>query len=274
MISCGITGYKGVLGSKIIKNQNVKFIKFNGDIKSFSEVKKWIVTSKIEAIIHLAAIVPTFIVEKNYKEAKKVNFEGTKNLVDALNLLDHKVKWFFYASTSHVYSLLSSYKPIAENSLIKPSSKYGYTKYLAENYILKNLDRNIPYCIGRIFSFTSINQKEPFFIPSVINKLKSAKQPIVNFSNLNHYRDFINLDDLEHAILLLLSKKSSGIYNIGSGKKVYLKKIVIFLSKLLNKKVKISDNKKTSFLVANIDKLKKLGFKPQPNIFKIIKKLI
>ncbi len=42
----------------------------------------------------------------------------------------NKIKWFFFASTSHVYG--SSKKKIKENSSINPITNYGTTKYLAE----------------------------------------------------------------------------------------------------------------------------------------------
>ena len=85
MIKCGITGHTGNLGSALIKaNKNIKFFKFNGDIKNKNLVKKWINSNNFEYIIHLAAIVPTKEVVKKYKLAKKVNFVGTKNIIDSL----------------------------------------------------------------------------------------------------------------------------------------------------------------------------------------------
>ena len=48
------------------------------------------------------AIVPTKIVKKEPKKANKVNYLGTKILIDELVKLK-KIKWFFFSSTSHVY---------------------------------------------------------------------------------------------------------------------------------------------------------------------------
>ena len=41
----------------------------------------------------------------------------------------------FFASTSHVYGF--SKKKIRENTKCNPQNYYGYTKYLAERYLLK-----------------------------------------------------------------------------------------------------------------------------------------
>ena len=85
MIKCGITGHTGNLGSTLIKaNKNIKFFKFSGDITNKNLVRKWITSNDFEYIIHLAAIVPTKEVVKKYKLAKKVNFVGTKNIIDSL----------------------------------------------------------------------------------------------------------------------------------------------------------------------------------------------
>ena len=105
MINCGITGHSGNLGSAIIKkNKNIKFFKFNGDVTNKKLVNKWINLHDFEYFIHLAAIVPTKKVSKNYKLARKVNFIGTKNIIDSLIKSKKKLNWFFFASTSHVYS--------------------------------------------------------------------------------------------------------------------------------------------------------------------------
>ena len=61
------------------------------------------------------------------------------------------INWFFFASTSHVYP--TQKKKISEKNKTKPSSKYGKTKLLAENYIKKKLkNKKFGFCIGRIFS--------------------------------------------------------------------------------------------------------------------------
>ena len=94
--NCGITGHTGVLGSELIKKyHNINFIKFDGDITSKKNVRSWLINKNINIIFHLAALVPTKIVKKNPRKANKVNYLGTKILVDeVINL--NRVKWFFF----------------------------------------------------------------------------------------------------------------------------------------------------------------------------------
>jgi dTDP-4-dehydrorhamnose reductase len=71
----GITGSRGNLGS-YLKNQfrEYKLDYFNGRIENKSDVNKWIEGKNFDAIIHLAAIVPTSVVNKHKNKALDVNF--------------------------------------------------------------------------------------------------------------------------------------------------------------------------------------------------------
>ena len=96
-MNLGITGSIGVLGSVLkkklkIKNKNL----FNGKIENKKNVNNWIKSNNFDIIIHLAAIVPTKIVNQNKQKALIVNFEGTKNLVDAVNKYSKKKSLVFF----------------------------------------------------------------------------------------------------------------------------------------------------------------------------------
>ena len=251
----GITGSTGSLGRILTKaNNKIKYTYFKGDVTNKKEVFKWLKNKKLDAIIHLAAVVPIKIVNTDIKRAYKVNYLGTKNIIDAIK--KENVSWFFFASTSHVYK--SKKIKIDENSLIKPISYYGKTKYLAEQYIVKVLKKKkINYCIGRIFSTTNKNQKKNYLVPDLKNKIKKTKKKIV-LENLNHYRDFISMNDISKIIISLYKSNFIGIINIGSGVKIHLKNIAELICKKYNKKFEFIDNKKKTYLVANVTKLKKI----------------
>ena len=269
-----ISGSKGVLGKKFIN----KFSKYsyqiiNFDICNSKKLKEWIYTKKFDAFIHLAAIVPLKKVKKNKLLAYRTNFLATKTIVDSLIKYKNKKNFFFfYASTSHVYK--NSNLKIKENSKLKPISYYAKTKYLSEKYILEKMEKTkINYSIGRIFSFTDYGQHKSFLIPSLFNSF-FEKNKIIKFSDLNQYRDFISTSDIVAAINCLLKKKSKGIFNIGSGKKYYLKNIVLLIKKKFfkNQKVSFFNMKKGKDLVANNLKILKLGWKPKDRIDDIINK--
>ena len=266
----GITGHTGILGKKFLKeNNDLKFVKFKGDITKKKHIKKWLQDNPIDIIIHLAAVVPTNLVNKRFNYASKVNYIGTKLLVDEI-LKYKKIKWLFYSSTSHVYKF--SKNKISETCTTKPSSKYGLTKLKGENYIKKKLNKKISFCIGRIFSFTSADQIKDYVVPSIMNKAKSKKKQIF-FENTNHLRDFLCVSDICKAIKILIDRKSTGIYNIGSGNKVLISNIIKLIFTKYNKKYFIKNKSKQTCLVANNSKIKKLNWQPTKNIEEIIKEL-
>ena len=68
-----------------------------------------------------------------------------------------------------------------------------------------------------------------------------------------------------------MKKKFSGVLNLGTGKAVFLKDIAKIIAKKYNKELIFLDNKKTTYLVANITKLLKVyKFKKSKRIEKII----
>ena len=263
MIKCGITGSSGVLGRRITQNLPYKFYKFKKDINKKNELKKWISKNNFDIFIHLAAKVPARRVSKDYEKSYKVNVDGTLNLIDSLIKKKNKPKWLFFASTSHVYKLNFELHKISEKENPNPQTKYGKTKYIAENYLRKKLDKsNIKLCIGRIFSFTDKNQKTPFVIPSITKKIKLSKKK-VTLHQLNHYRDFLNTKDIVTAIDILRKKKAKGIYNIGTGNQFNLKTIAHLISKKFNKQINFADSKKTTYLISNNKKILRLNWKPR-----------
>ena len=254
MLKCGITGSSGNLGKTFLKhNQKFNFIKFKGDISKRKEIDYWIKKNDFQILIHFAALVPTLVVNQNYKHALKVNYMGTKYLVDAVIKHKKKLDWFFFSSTSHVYPLQN--RKIKENFKTDPSSKYGKTKLLSENYIKKKFDKmQIKYCIGRIFSIFDNNQ-EGFFKTDLSKKVKRKSKRLI-LNNLNHNRDFLSTKQISEIIFFLQKKKFVGTINIASGKKTNLKTIAKIFAKKVGRKIIFCSNSPTT-LIANTNKLKK-----------------
>jgi UDP-glucose 4-epimerase len=274
MLKCGITGSTGVLGKTISKELNYQFIPFKGRVENKKHISEWLKNNDFDLIIHLAAIVPTKAVNDNFKKANKINFEGTKNIVDAILKYMPNLKWFFFSSTSHVYKLKKEFETIDEKSTILPLTKYGLTKAKAEKYIIHKMKNSlVRYCIGRIFSYSDINQKKLYLLPSLINKIKKSKKKCIFFKDLNHYRDFSSTRSICAAINILRKNRSMGVYNIGSGKCFFLEDIAKYICKKFNKKFIFKKNKKT-FLVGNISKLNKLGFVNNENFYRYLNYII
>lgn len=262
MITCAITGSSGVLGTKLKKKLPYKFYEFKKDIRDLKSVEDWVLKKDFDIVIHLAALAAVDEVNKNNKKAYDINVNGTLNLINSIIKKKNKPKWFFFASTSHVYKPTLRFKKINEKNNTNPQNKYGKNKLIAEKF-LNNLLKNhsIKICIGRIFSFTDRKQKSPYVIPNIIKKIKSPNKNIT-FKNLNNFRDFLNTKDIVSAIDTLRKKKAFGVYNIGSGISFDLRNIAKIFSKKYNKKINFKSLSKPSFLISNNEKIKKLGWRP------------
>ena len=258
----GITGSSGSLGKELLKRiKTNKIYRFKGRLENKKKIILWIKKNSFDCVIHLAAIVPINIVNDDKKKAFNVNYIATKNLVDSIKKYSKKKVWFFYSSTSHVYKVGNSKKKEIEKT--KPSTYYGKTKELSEKYILKNR-KYLFICIGRIFSYASKTHKKYYLIPNLIKKLKTKRKLIV-LKNLNHYRDFLSLEDIALAIKHLMKKKATGIYNISSGKKIYLVDLVKTINKNYRKNIKFNSNSKSTSLIGSNSKLKKIGWRSKNN---------
>ena len=268
----GLTGSTGLLGQslkkKLRKLNNYKLNCYKGDITNKSQLKKWFKVNSFCYVIHLAAIVPVKKVNKNINFAKKVNIGGTKNIINEINK-KKSIKWFFFSSSSHVYQFNN--KEVRETSIKKPFSIYGKTKLEAEKFIEKKINKKIKFCVGRIFSLEGKNKAKSYFLPGLLKKIRKNK---VIEIDLNQFRDFIHVDDVAGAIVILLKKEQVGIYNIASGKKTRFYELINLFSKLLKRKIKFKNtvSKVSNSSYADIYKIKKdINWKVKKKVFYIIK---
>jgi len=255
----GITGSTGVMGKllcKKLKVENINFSTFKGDICNKYDIDNWLSKNKFNAIIHLAAIVPTDKVKKDPLPAYSVNVGGTINLLTSIKKSKQK-PWFFYPSSSHVYESKST--PINENDKINPISLYGLTKYMGEKICTdfsNNDNCDFPICCGRIFSLYHKTQTEYSLYGKMLKRFQTEdlSKPFFVY-NSKGTRDFFDMEIAVDIIIKLMKKKSCGIFNIASGNGVLIEE---FIQSICNQTLNIiSNNDKNDILVANTSKLQK-----------------
>ena len=216
----GLTGATGVLG-KIFCNKLkcccLDFVTYSGDICDYQGVYEWVAHNKIDKLIHLAAIVPTSFVKEKPLRAYEVNVSGTINLLKAFSATSECNKWFFYASTSHVYK--HSNVALPEDGLISPVSLYGKTKHMAEEVLLDAAPAAMKVCVGRIFSFYDESQAGSFLYPTLRSRFETEDltQPFL-LRGAESVRDFLPATKVVEIILEIMAKEGEGVFNIGSGK--------------------------------------------------------
>ena len=258
----GYTGIKSVLAKSFVKSYYKNFIlkSYSGDITNYVKVDSWLRKNiDINIFINFAAITSAAICEKNKKKATDVNFISVIKLLDLLNNIQMiDFNYFLSLSTSHVFK--KSHLKLKENSTKKPTNHYGVSKLALENYILKNQKKyKFKVGIARIFNYFNGGSKKGFFVNDIIEKLKVKKNNI-EFDNVNSYRDFISMRDINTALFKMINLKLINDYNICSGEKIYLPDIINHLNNKYKKNIIILNDKRNDDLIGSNSKLKKKGW--------------
>ena len=247
-----ISGYNSYIGNHFFKKYKKKYkiINYKEDINNISKFKLFTKKKKFDFFIHFASL-SRMQCDENKKLCKKTNFLSIKKIINHFNTLKFKPN-FIFMSSSHVYKN-STYK-IREGYKKKPESFYGKLKLHSENYLKKNYKK---YCILRLFNVYGKNQPENFFIPDVNKKIKLQKIIRLNKS----IRDFIHVDDVVKIINFIIENNINDTINVGSGCGRLLSSVVKMISS--HKKIKplVKISRKNDKLIANISKLRSIGYK-------------
>ena len=247
-----ISGYNSFIGNYFYKKYKKKYkiTYYKEDINNISKFKLFTKKKKIDFFIHFAGLSRQQC-DMNKKLCIKTNFLSLKKIINHFNTLKFKPN-FIFISSSHVYK--NSINKIKEEYKKKPESLYGKLKLESENYLKENYEK---YCILRLFNIYGKNQPENFFIPDINKKIKLQKKIRLNKS----IRDFIHVNDVVKIINFIIRKKVNDIINIGSGYGIPLSSIVKMISSQNKIKPLIKITSKNGKLIANISKLRSIGYK-------------
>ncbi len=156
----------------------------------------------VKAVYHLAGVIYPPKIKTYYK----VNYEGTKNLVDAC--IEKGVGRILFMGTDSICGYGRAKRIFDENTPPRPYKNYGKSKYLAEKYVLDASKAGV-------INGTSLRGFWFFgpFMPernSSFFKMFKWKKQIV-FGNGKNYRSISHIDNIIQAFIL--SEKSPATYN-------------------------------------------------------------
>jgi len=266
--SVGITGADGVLGRAICEGlPHVRWRAFQGDIRDAAAVRAWLADAgPLDALIHLAAIVPTAAVEDAPEEAFRVNVGGTVALLEGVRRAGWTVPpWLCVVSSSHVYR--SSDDPLREDSALEPISLYGLTKLQSEQWAVAYLNRyGMDICIPRIFSFSSPLQGSSYVLPGMLERIRrTPKGGTLEVRGASDTRDFLSTAEIVSALDVLWRGRALGVYNVGSGEGVRIGDMARRLCDLCGRtdiELAMKPGAAPIHLVAEISRLRALGWSP------------
>ena len=259
-----------------LKNLNVKLI--FGDITKKNSLENSV--RGIDVVLHLAVLVSVSECIKNPVAAVQTNILGTLNLLEEIRKEASKSKreiFMIYLSSDKVYGNSRS-KLVTENTNPNPLDTYSMSKLNSE--LMLNCYSlsygNLSYIILRSANIYGYGQSTNFFIPSVISQILQGKNQI-EVGNTNYFRNFVYIDDLVDAIILLLQKRNKNknqVFNL-SQSSVKASSILRLMKRLaatyLNREIKFFRSEKlirpssleSKKFRLDCSKIAKIGWKPK-----------
>ena len=184
-----------------LQDERIHFIELN--LSSKAQLIEQLRPHQFDYVVHAAGVTKCL----NKADFRRINTEGTRNLVDALLDLQMPLKRFVFLSSLSVFGAIKEqlpYDEIREDDTPKPNTEYGRSKLEAERYI-DSIGSRLPYTILRPTGVYGPREKDYFMMA------KSIKQHI-DFAVGYQRQDitFVYVTDVVQAVFLALEKGETG----------------------------------------------------------------
>jgi nucleoside-diphosphate-sugar epimerase len=205
---------------------NPKFHLHVADIRDEMAVARAL--KNIDLVVHLAAISGFEQCKENPAEAREINVDATKTLLDLA--VRANVKRLIYASTCSVYGNTDG-NFVDEQSQITPISDYGTTKYAAEQEVIARNGHNLETVALRFATATGTSYRMRFdLLPAEFVK-DAVENKATEIKYWSSYRPYMHVLDISRAISLALtadSEKVAGeIFNVADETQNFTKEDLI-----------------------------------------------
>lgn len=214
----------------------------------------------IEQVVHLAALAGVRNSFDFPEEYFQINTIGTKNVFEAA--ISCGVKHFIFASSSSVYGEMQGEKAVEDSTPLNPISPYAQSKVEAEK-LIETLQNQYHFDVNilRFFTVYGARQRPDMAFQKFKKKILSGET--VELYGENMSRDFTPIEKIIEGIIAAIDYKNGlEVFNLGSGKKVLVKSMILKIGKELGvePKIKVVEQQKgdPSFTLASIKKAKKL----------------
>ena len=250
---------------------------YRGDIRNTKLLEKIFQAEKIDKVMHLAAMagVRSSLLDPILYE--EVNVRGTLNLLEMAR--KYKIKNFVYASSSSVYGNNAKVPFSEKDSVDRPISPYAATKKATE--LLAHV---YSHTFGlRTTGLRYFTVYGPWSRPDMAMILFAdaifANKPIKVFNHGKMSRNFTYIDDIVSGTIAVIDADlSCDVMNIGGDREETLLRYIEVLEEKIGKKAKKKllpmQPGDVPTTVADIRKLKTLGWRPTTRIESGIEKFV
>ena len=207
-----------------VKKPDSKFKVYNADAGNSVKINKIFKKEKPDIVFNLAGAINLRrqITDPLFIKASDI-LGKTKIVLDVCR--KNRVKNMIFISSGGAIYENAKVIPTPECYLAHPTSLYGLASLMIEKFIelyCKNYD--LSFTIPRLSNVYGPGQWESGIIPSLITKILKKESPII-YGKGTQTRDFIYIDDVIDALIVLAEKNENGIYNIGTGEETSLEEI-------------------------------------------------
>lgn len=208
-----------------VDSENIYFVR----IEHYSKVSH-ILKKNFDVIFNCAGQSNRLARLSTFRKPAKTNIMGVVNIIDAIRLYSPNSKLVMIGSRQEYGR--SRYLPVDENHPVEPRDPYSVEKLATTMYAqtshaiynVKSVVLRLSNVYGRLLSFQAGNHN----IVSQCIRRALQRKPLVIFGDGNQIRDYLYIDDLLEALLLVgIEPKTSGqIYNVGYGKGIAFKEMM------------------------------------------------
>ncbi|HAV11420.1 MAG TPA: protein CapI [Candidatus Moranbacteria bacterium] len=254
-----------------------KFKLHEADIRDKEKMEEIFATEKIDKVVHLAAMAGVRYSLQNPSLYYEVNVLGTQNMLDLA--VKHKIQNFLYASSSSVYGNNTKLPFSEQDSVDNPISPYAASKKATElqAHVYSHI-YGLPTTGLRFFTVYGPWGRPDMalflFTDAIVNN-----RPIDVFNEGNMTRNFTYVDDIVSGILTVLDANLLyDVVNIGGDKEEKLLRFIEVIEenigKVAEKNLKPMQPGDVPATVADISKLRKMGWEPTTRIEKGIENFV
>jgi dTDP-6-deoxy-L-talose 4-dehydrogenase (NAD+) len=250
----------------IKENENITWLRGTLKEPPWEDIEKF----NPEACVHTAWITTPGI----YLESP-VNYELLRDSVEFIKkTVSISIKYAVVTGTCAEYA--PSNLPLNEDSSpINPTSTYARCKHELHLHLIEESKKfGFGICWARIFYPYGPGEPPDKLCSFLIRKFLNNERVYLKYPE--NIRDYIYIEDIADALLLILEKQFCGTINIGTGVGVSVRQIASLISAYLQKSglIDLSETSEHDSIVADITKLKSLGWSHKVNIEDGIQRLI
>lgn len=185
---------------EFLQDERIHFIELN--LSSEEQLKQQLQGMQFDYVVHAAGVTKCL----HKEDFRRINTEGTKNLVRALLHLQMPLKRFVYISSLSIMGAIREeqpYREIGECDEAQPNTAYGQSKLEAEQWL--DTQKALPYIILRPTGVYGPRERDYFMMAKSI-------QSHIDFAVGFQQQDitFVYVTDVVQAVFLALEKGDIG----------------------------------------------------------------